>query len=123
MARILLIDDEKMVRETFRAILEAAGHVVDEAADGQEGIDQFRKQRADLIITDIFMPEQEGIGTILEIRRFDRDLPIIAVSGGGNAELSLSSATKLGATTALHKPVRRDDLLAAVDKCLGEATR
>ena len=119
MARILLIDDEKMVRETFSMLLESAGHSVDQAEDGVAGVAHFKKQRPDLVITDIFMPEQEGIGTILAIRELDAKVPIIAVTGGSGAELNLTSATKLGATRALLKPVRKDALLVAVDESLG----
>ncbi len=123
MARILVIDDEKLVRETLSMLLESAGHSVDAAGDGVAGLAQFKKQRPDLVITDIFMPEQEGIGTILAIREIDAKVPIIAMTGGSGAELNMTSATKLGATRALLKPVRRDALLAAIDECLRAAER
>jgi CheY-like chemotaxis protein len=121
MAHILLIDDEKLVRETFRAILEGAGHTVDEAGDGNAALARFRERRPDLVITDIFMPDQEGIGTILEIRKIDERVPIIVVTGGAHAELNMTSATRLGATRALLKPVRSALLLSAIDECLRAA--
>ena len=123
MARILVVDDEAMLRSTFRSILEKAGHTVVEAGDGDECLKAFRQQRPDLILIDIVMPKREGVETVGELRRLDPHIPIIAMSGGGSAgtTLFLDLAVNLGATEALHKPIRREALLAAVDKHLGEA--
>ena len=118
MARILVIDDEQMLRRTLRALLERAGHAVVEAEDGVEGMAQFKAQRPDLVLTDIIMPNREGVETIGEMRRQAPELPIIAMSGGGSrgGDLFLTLAERLGATLA--KPIRQAELLAAVDRCL-----
>ena len=125
MARILIIDDEELVRVTLRQILEDAGHQVAEAVDGRQGTDLHEKlscsgEPVDLIITDIVMPEQEGIETILEIRRGNSDVKIIAISGGGRrGDLGyLKLAQELGADGSLPKPFGPDELLTAVDNAL-----
>ena len=83
MARILIIDDDEQVRRYLRKILEAQGHEVVAASDGKLGIELCREEPTDLIITDIFMPEKEGLETIGELRRDYPDVKIIAISGGG----------------------------------------
>ncbi len=123
MARILIIDDEDELRSMLRQMLEQAGHQVTEAVNGAEGIQLYEQDTHDLIITDIIMPEKEGVETIIALRRTDPDLPIIAISGGGRLEATdfLPMAGKLGARRTLSKPFRRDQLLEAVDECLAEA--
>jgi CheY-like chemotaxis protein len=120
MAHILVIDDEQMLRRTLRALLERAGHSVMEAEDGLEGMNLFNTHRPDLVLTDIIMPNREGVETIGEMRRQAPELPIIAMSGGGSrgGDLFLTLAERLGATATLTKPIRQADLLAAVDRCL-----
>ncbi|MCH8809524.1 MAG: response regulator, partial [Proteobacteria bacterium] len=86
MARILIIDDEDELRSMLRQMLEQAGHEVTEAVNGAEGIRLYEQDRPDLIITDIIMPEKEGVETIIALRRADPDLPIIAISGGGRLD-------------------------------------
>ncbi|MCH8036471.1 MAG: response regulator [Proteobacteria bacterium] len=122
MARILIIDDEDELRSMLRRMLEQAGHEVTEAVNGAEGIELYERDRPDLIITDIIMPEKEGVETIIALRRADPDLPIIAISGGGRLEATdfLTMARKLGARRTLAKPFRRDQLLEAVDECLAK---
>ena len=83
MARILIIDDEEKFRKMLRQMLERAGHEVVEAPDGKEGVKLYREKLTDLIITDIFMPEKEGIQTIKELKRDFPEAKIIAISGGG----------------------------------------
>ena len=106
MACILLVEDDQGVRTLTREILEGAGHIVSEAADGAIGVTRFKAERFDLVITDLIMPEQEGIETIQIIRRLNRVVPIIAISGGGRGEATdyLQVALKLGADAALAKP-------------------
>lgn len=122
MARILIIDDEDELRSMLRRMLEQAGHEVTEAVNGAEGIELYERDRPDLIITDIIMPEKEGVETIIALRRADPNLPIIAISGGGRLEATdfLTMARKLGARRTLAKPFRRDQLLEAVDECLAK---
>ena len=120
MARILIIDDEDELRSMLRQMLEQTGHEVTEAVNGAEGIQLYEQDRPDLIITDIIMPEKEGVETIIALRRADPDLPIIAISGGGRLEATdfLTMTKKLGARRTLSKPFRRDQLLEAVGECL-----
>ncbi len=122
MARILIIDDEDELRSMLRRMLEQVGHEVTEAVNGTEGIQSYEQDRPDLIITDIIMPEKEGVETIIALRRADPDLPIIAISGGGRLEATdfLTMAKKLGARHTLSKPFRRDQLLEAVGECIAE---
>lgn len=120
MATILIIDDEEGLRDVARKALERAGHHVLEAADGRAAILVLGKAAPDLIITDILMPEQEGLQTIREIRKRRLRTPILAVSGGGRtARLDfLDIATELGADRTLAKPFRVGELLEAVDQLL-----
>ena len=120
MARILVIDDEDELRSMLRQMLEHAGHEVAEAVNGAVGIEIYERDAPDLIITDIIMPEQEGVETIIALRRADSALPIIAISGGGRLDATdfLTMAKKLGARRTLTKPFRRDQLLDAVNECL-----
>ena len=83
MARILVIEDEELSRYTVRQILDRAGHEVEEAENGAEGLDRLGAGTFDLVITDIFMPVMEGIETIREIKRLYPDQKILAMSGGG----------------------------------------
>jgi len=114
--RALVIDDDDFVRATIAAILESAGYDVIEASDGQQGLQQFLRNAVDLVITDILMPSKEGIETIVDIRQRDREVRIIAVSGGGNLGSSsvLHAARRLGADAVLSKPFTKDELLAKV---------
>jgi DNA-binding response OmpR family regulator len=120
MARILVIDDDEQIRTTLRRVLELEGHEVLVAADGKEGVKLFREQGADLIITDIVMPDKEGLETIMELRRDFRDAKIVAISGGGHidGECYLMMAEQLGAGHTLTKPFEREQLLAAVGEAL-----
>jgi len=122
MARILIIDDEEMFRQMLRQMLEKAGYEVSEAANGEAGITMFREQPADLVITDIFMPEKEGISTIREMKQDFPGLKIIAVTGGGNRRRGfeyLQFADRVGADRTLSKPFERQQLLAAIESLLG----
>ncbi len=120
MARILVIDDEDELRSMLRQMLEHVGHEVSEAINGAAGIELYERDTPDLIITDIIMSENEGVETIIALRRANPALPIIAISGGGRLDATdfLSMAKKLGARHTLTKPFRRDQLLQAVGECL-----
>jgi len=123
MARILVVDDEEIIRFTLRQMLEKAGHEVVEAVNGQEALNSCEERLVDLVITDIIMPEKEGIETIVELRQRQPDLKIIAVSGGGRTKTMdyLEIAERLGADGALAKPLQRQVVMEAVDKALGSA--
>ena len=117
MATILVIDDDAQIRRLLRQVLEREGHNVLDAGDGKEGIRFYRENEVDLIITDLIMPEKEGLETIMELRNEQPDLKIIAMSGGGKvpAEAYLKIADTLGAQKTLIKPFAREELLKAVD--------
>lgn len=120
MAHIFLIEDDPLVREAFELILASDGHRVSSAADGASGLRQIEQGRYDLVITDIMMPEKDGVEVINALRKSHRDLPIIAVSGGarGSATDYLHIAKVLGAVEVLSKPIGAKELLAAVKKAL-----
>jgi DNA-binding response OmpR family regulator len=114
MADILVIDDEQQMRRLIARVLKRYDHVVHEATDGKQGIALFKQLLPALVISDIVMPDGEGIETIREIRRLAPNVPILAISGGIARSLYLRSATGLGATASLAKPFDNDELLAAV---------
>jgi|ERR1041385_75802 CheY-like chemotaxis protein len=118
MARILIIDDEASVRAALEQILKKAGHTLLLASDGQEGVRQHQMQPADLVITDLFMPNQDGVETILDFRRLAPQMPIIAISGNALGSDMLEVAKQLGAVAVLEKPFATEELLAAVNKAL-----
>ncbi len=116
MARILVIDDEPQIRSMLRLMLERDGYEVVEAPDGIEGIRAYRQKPADLIITDLIMPNKDGIGMIIELQKEFPDVKIIAMSGGGlnKPDGYLKGAKKLGAAYTLTKPIDREKMLRAV---------
>jgi CheY-like chemotaxis protein len=120
MASILVVDDDDLVRETVRQMLESAGHQVIEARNGHEALSAANKNSVALVVTDIIMPDMEGIATIRELRAQNPELKIIAMSGGDRrARVDyLDLAKKLGAHHTLPKPFRRDDMLSAVRSAL-----
>jgi two-component system cell cycle sensor histidine kinase/response regulator CckA len=116
-ARILVADDEAGVRGFLRMVLEGGGYEVIEAANGKQAIQQVRAERVDILITDLVMPEQEGIETITTLRKESASIPIIAISGAfGGSYLKI--AHQLGAQAALVKPVNADQLLTTVAELL-----
>lgn len=123
MARILIIDDEPMVRVTLRKALQKAGHEVSEADNGQTGLQTFHEVTPDLVITDIVMPDKEGVETIIELRKNNPDAKIIAISGGGRtgSQDFLEAAKAFGAQHTLPKPFDPDQLIALVETCLAKA--
>ena len=120
MARILIIDDDDHVRLSLKLALEDEDHDVAEAADGEEGMRRLRERPAHLVITDIFMPEKEGLETIDAIRRDYPDTRIIAISGGGRMDPReyLEIACRVGADRSLMKPFDLRQLVALVDELL-----
>ena len=116
MKRILLVDDEANLRKALKRVLEMEGFEVIEAIDGKEAIMAFKKNTIDLMITDIIMPDQEGLEIIAELKRKYKDLKIIAMSGGGKMGPSnyLEMAKKFGANLTLAKPFPPEKLLEAI---------
>lgn len=122
MAIILLVDDDPLLRETVAAALKTAGHEVMEARDGVKALQQFSRRRPDLIITDIFMPERDGLETIIAVRKLQPAIPVIAMSGhSDDSSLYLHVAHKLGAQHILAKPFTLDELLGKTRDVLAAA--
>jgi DNA-binding NtrC family response regulator len=117
-AHILVIDDDDMIRDSIRDVLVRAGYRVTGAANGEQGLEALASQRFDAVITDILMPEKEGVETIIEIRKALPDTPIIAMSGGGRVKNlhPLKIATKIGANKSLAKPFDAKELLSLVQE-------
>jgi len=121
MARILLIEDDNEVRTMLRLTLIHFGHNVIEARNGKEGLELFKRANADLVITDIVMPEKEGLEVLIELR--EKQVPpvkIIAISGGGRQNVvdNLKMAKLLGAGRVLAKPFSNEALMAAINELL-----
>lgn len=121
MARIMIIDDEEPVREALSSVMEAAGHETCAIADGRGCFAFLDTFQPDLVITDLFMPDMEGMQTIYELRKLRPGLPIIAMSGaerfGGMNYLT--TAERLGASHSIPKPVSPRSLLDAISRLLG----
>ena len=122
MAKILIIDDDDQVVGVIARWLSKAGYEVACACDGEQGLRFLEKEPVDLVVTDIVMPGKEGLETIPMLRKMNKTLPIIAMSGGGSCgpELYLSMAVSLGADCALQKPFEKELLLSTVQTCLSK---
>lgn len=118
MARVLIVDDEEADRVVLRTILERADHVVFEASDGDEALEEYGGKDIEVVVTDLQMRNIHGLELITILRDFAPRPGIIAISGTG--ELQLDMAQMVGATKTLTKPVNPEDLLAAVDQVLSE---
>ena len=116
MRKILIIDDEPYILLMLKKMLERAGYEVDLASNGREAMEIFEKNSADLVITDIIMPDKEGLELILEMKKQTPDLKIIAMSGGGriSPESYLECARHFGAEKVFQKPFKQKDLVHAV---------
>ena len=118
MANILLIEDMKGVRDSLEVILSMAGHQVELAANGAEGLEKISNNAYDLIITDILMPEVDGTEVIIHAKKLHPSTPVVAISAGGNsipAEQALMFASQK-ADAVMEKPFSKDDLLAQVNE-------
>jgi len=117
MAHILLVEDDDAYREMLHASLEDRGHTVVDTRDGHEALQYFKSGHFDLVITDILMPKKDGVETIIEMRRIDAQVRIIAISGGGHlvpATNCLKIARSLGVNEVLQKPFTMDALEACI---------
>jgi CheY-like chemotaxis protein len=116
MADILLVDDDEAIRVLVNEMLTSAGHGVEEAADGMSALEKFAHRAFDIVIADIFMPGEDGIGTIRAIRDQDPFVGIVAISGGSHAAGYdvLRISVELGADFGLPKPFSNAQLLATV---------
>jgi DNA-binding response OmpR family regulator len=113
---ILLVEDEEQLRDLLKIVLVDEGYEVSEASNGTRVCDMHQQQRFDLVITDLLMPDKEGLSVITDLRRIDQDVRIIAMSGGegGRGESYLKMAQKLGARRTLSKPFSIDEFLETV---------
>ncbi len=122
MARILVIDDDVQIRSMLRKILEIEGYQVSDAPNGKVGMELFKEGPVDLVITDIIMPEKEGVEVVGELLDKFPETKIIVITGGSrnlNAENLLLSVKMLGAHCALLKPFEIEELLNSVRQLLG----
>jgi DNA-binding NtrC family response regulator len=118
--RILVIEDDPDALLAIEILLSHLGYKVETARNGREGLKMFRANAPDLVLTDIIMPEAEGIETIIAMRRLRPDARIVTMSGGGpmNRESLLDMTVKLGATEGLAKPFDDDQLAQVVERSL-----
>ncbi|HVJ40957.1 MAG TPA: response regulator [Dongiaceae bacterium] len=124
MKSILVIDDDPLVGTTVQRILTSANWDVRLARNGRDALDQVAQRAPDLVVTDIIMPDMEGLEIISSLQRSHPDIPIIAVSGSGrmNNVDYLAYAEKLGAYATLAKPFKREEILRIIRKAFGEAS-
>ncbi len=121
MARILIIEDDDLLRTLLVQTLTHSGHTVYQAADGRQGCDLFLATSPDLVLTDIIMPGQEGIETIVKLRHQQPRVAIIAMSGGAtHSKFYLDIAAKLGARRILAKPFTPEELSSIINEVLAE---
>jgi DNA-binding response OmpR family regulator len=120
MAKILIIDDDDRLRAVIARILRSEGHDLLEAGDGRRGVAIAKAADPDLVITDISMPEQEGIQTVRELRELDATLPIVVISGeqGVGAYRPLEDARMLGADVVMAKPFEFPEFLGEIRRLL-----
>ena len=118
--RILVVDDDAGIRRTLTILLTKAGYEVAQAADGSEAIRLWRDHGGDLVITDLHMPEKDGIQTIIELLSHSPGVRIIAMSGGGQTKRLdlLGNASLLGAVLTIEKPFTIAEMMAVVHRAL-----
>ena len=121
--RILVVDDDVNIRSSLQLLLKKAGYNVVSARDGEEAIRMWRTQPADLVITDLYMPEMNGLEIIMELRAHSPGTPIIAISGGGSMKHfeSLDDAKLLGAVHTIKKPFTMAEMKTLVERLLKPA--
>jgi DNA-binding response OmpR family regulator len=118
--KILIIDDDELIRLTIKNTLKKLGCIVLEAENGNTGLAVFKKEKPDLVITDMLMPDKEGLETISEIRTINPSAKIVAMSGGGSSKnmAFLQLAQKMGADKIMSKPIKPDELLNTLKSLL-----
>jgi len=120
-ARILVVDDDENICRVVRRMLNAAGYDVDVANNGQEALAKLTPD-VNLVLSDVLMPEMDGIEMIMRLRKEAPDAKIISMSGGGiqDKEHVLEIAQRLGASKTLSKPFSREELVGTVQEVLGD---
>ncbi len=122
---VLVVEDDSQYRRLLKEVLENFGYEVLTTANGKEALQVFQEQMPKLVITDIIMPEKEGIETIRELRKLAPNVKIIAVSGGGigSADIYLKIAKSVGADRTIEKPMVIDELISTVRELLPENSK
>ena len=121
MTKILIIDDEPQIQTMLTKLFREEGYEVEAASNGNQGLQMFKASSYDLVITDIIMPEKEGLETIRDLKKIDPSVKIIVMTGGSNkynSEMYLELGVKFGAITAFEKPIRRNQLLKKVKEIM-----
>jgi two-component system, chemotaxis family, chemotaxis protein CheY len=120
MPHILLVDDDSAFRKMLRLTLQRMGYEITEACDGKQALGLYKQLPVDAVLTDLIMPEKEGLETITELHRIDPNVRIVAMSGGGrlNAKDILSVARAMGADHVLAKPFSDEELVTALNSAL-----
>jgi len=120
MSKILIVDDDPAILRTLRRVLEIEGHTVSEAPDGKSALRYFAGDPADLVMSDIYMPDMDGIEFLIRVREAFPEAKILAMSGGGHMtkEKVLGAASMLGAVAVLEKPFTVEDVQEAVSGAL-----
>jgi DNA-binding response OmpR family regulator len=114
-AKILLVDDEPLVREELGALLEEEGYLVVRGSDGEEGLALFRREQPDMVISDVRMPRRDGLSLAMTIRKEDPSVPVTVITGHGTESMAIQ-ALRAGVTDFIKKPVRLEDLSAALQR-------
>ena len=116
--QILVVDDESSIRALLRAVLETDGYHVAEASNGRVALEMYQQRSPDLVITDLAMPEMDGLCLIIELKLRSEDVKVIAMTGGPNGSGRLAAAKMLGARNTLEKPFSLDALRSVVRSVL-----
>lgn len=122
---VLLVEDSPEVSLSVREILSGAGHAVDDADNGKAALDKLSNNTYDLVVSDIWMPEMDGIALLKEIRGEGNDVPVVVISGGApNAPLTYTAplASTFGANAVIYKPFEKEELLKTIDAVLAGET-
>ena len=114
--KILIVDDEVSIVNLMNSMLSANGYEAISATNGKEGLEQYNKEHPDLVITDIIMPDMEGIELIRNLRKLDKDLPVVVMSGNPTGQQFLKTAALLGAKSTLNKPFSTAELLNIISE-------
>lgn len=121
MVNVLVIDDDAAVRESLLEVLKTMGYMVSAAENGREGLQLCQREYFDLVITDLIMPEVDGVETILQLKLNHPDTKIVAISGGVYNVDIMDTTYQLGADCALTKPFSLEDLRQCVERVLGKS--
>tara|TARA_R110000868_G_scaffold269020_4_gene528417 strand:- start:360 stop:734 length:375 start_codon:yes stop_codon:yes gene_type:complete len=124
MANILLVEDSPEVSMSVREILESAGHTIEDAVSGKDALQRLSAGSFDIIVSDIWMPEMDGIALLKEIRGAGNNIPVVVISGGApNAPLTYTAplAATFGANVVVYKPFEKAELLTAVASALSDS--